>query len=488
MQINWRIPAIKNWILIVFCCWAFSGHGSVITWTNVAGGNWSNPQNWNPNQVPSTNDVALITTGGTYTVVVDPYSVSVSNLTVGAGAATAGVQTLLSTNLPDNYHYYVTVQININGQLLVTNGGAIFLTGSPYPYLYFGPSKTLSAGNVLVDQGGNLTCSNLLVEGDMQIQNGGVLNFYYSSVGAQYIVSTVSNATVINGGIVNASQGVQEEGTDAYYELATFNGPLILTNGGTLNVIDAVTCNAPLAIDSGGIVNIGPARVLVAYEIVTNSGTINLTNGTFWLIGYATTTIGEPEFFYELGNLYNLAGGLINLQGQSAIRGADDWYSPYPQTNGFWGTVINAGVIVASGTNTINTTFLDNSDGTITNFSGQLDLSLLPPTPSTTFDGEFFCEEGATMNLKNVYSVSNLVGAPNLLFSATPIVSDGLIFKGGGGTAWGTYVVLQSTNPRAPLPSWTPIATNAFDGEGGFVFTNVPVAGSPGNFFIFKEH
>ena len=88
----------------------------------------------------------------------------------------------------------------------------------------------------------------------------------------------------------------------------------------------------------------------------------------------------------------------------------------------------------------------------------------------------------------NLNGVTNLAGSPNLLLSTSPVVSNGLIFRGGGGTAWGTYVVLQSTNPTIPFSNWTPIATNIFDGEGGFVFTNVPVAGSPGDFFIFKEH
>ena len=469
---------MKNWMWIIFCCSALSGHSGVITWTNVAGGNWSNPQNWNPNQVPTTNDVALITNGGTYTVVVDTNNLSVSNLTVGAGIASMGEQTLLSTNLQFN----VFLQMNINGQLLVTNGGALYLSVGG---IHYSGREILSASSVLVDHGGNLTCSNVLVDADMQIQNGGVLNFYYSSVGYE---STGSNVTVINGGIINAVEGLEVSGNYGfgYTYAATFDGPLTVAGGGVLNVIDTVYINAPVTIDFDGVLNISSGAELGIFDSVTNAGTINLTNSEILMIGYSATFIGDPRGLFPLGAMNNLPGGLINLQGQCSIYGAD--YASYyggVQTNDFFGTLTNSGVIIASGTNSIDTAVLDNSDGMITNFSGQLTLSTLPTTVSNTYIGEFYCEEGATMNLNGM---PILIGAPNLRFSATPVVSNGLIFRGGGGTAWGTYVVLQSTNPTIPFSNWTPIATNAFDSQGGFVYTNVPVTGSPGDFFIFKEH
>src|SRR5437899_1377385 len=41
---------------------------AVITWTNTAGGNWNVPANWNPNQVPGSNDTANVTVAGTYAI------------------------------------------------------------------------------------------------------------------------------------------------------------------------------------------------------------------------------------------------------------------------------------------------------------------------------------------------------------------------------------------------------------------------------------
>ena len=40
------------------------------------------------------------------------------------------------------------------------------------------------------------------------------------------------------------------------------------------------------------------------------------------------------------------------------------------------------------------------------------------------------------------------------------------------GPALGNYYVLTSTNVGAPLANWLRLATNQFDGVGGFIFTN----------------
>src|ERR1043165_1485090 len=63
-----------------------------ITWTNAAGGNWSNPANWNSGAgpVPGSGDNALITTDGTYTVTLD-VNATVASLTLGGST---GTQTL----------------------------------------------------------------------------------------------------------------------------------------------------------------------------------------------------------------------------------------------------------------------------------------------------------------------------------------------------------------------------------------------------------
>ena len=55
-------------IIITLCLATLSAPAAVIQWTNTSNGNWSVAANWHPNQVPSTNDTAVITNAGTYTV------------------------------------------------------------------------------------------------------------------------------------------------------------------------------------------------------------------------------------------------------------------------------------------------------------------------------------------------------------------------------------------------------------------------------------
>ena len=73
---------------------AFTGalHAVELVWTNASGGNWDSAANWDPNQVPTLADTAIITNAGSFTVTADT-SVSVGNLVIGDGN-TNGAPTL----------------------------------------------------------------------------------------------------------------------------------------------------------------------------------------------------------------------------------------------------------------------------------------------------------------------------------------------------------------------------------------------------------
>jgi Flp pilus assembly protein TadG len=87
-----------------------SARAADITWTNTAGGNWNAAANWSPNQVPGSNDHALTTADGTYTVTVNT-AVTIAQLTLGA---TSGTQTLAN---------------NTSGALTLTGTGQVLASG-----------------------------------------------------------------------------------------------------------------------------------------------------------------------------------------------------------------------------------------------------------------------------------------------------------------------------------------------------------------------
>ena len=72
---------------------------------------------------------------------------------------------------------------------------------------------------------------------------------------------------------------------------------------------------------------------------------------------------------------------------------------------------------------------------------------------------------------------------------ATPGVSGtDVLLSGSGGAPGESYRIFASTNVNAPLINWIPIATNSFDGSGGFSFTvtNALNSGTPQQFFLLS--
>jgi len=100
-----RTLAIISLFLAAIC----HARAATVVWTNTAGGNWNNTNNWSPNTVPASGDTVLITNAGTYTVTLNA-AATLAGLTVGG---TNGTQTL--TN---------------NGFTLTLNGDSFFETNS----------------------------------------------------------------------------------------------------------------------------------------------------------------------------------------------------------------------------------------------------------------------------------------------------------------------------------------------------------------------
>ena len=206
-------------------------HCATITWNNPAGGNWSVAANWSPNQVPTNTDTALITTPGTYTVNLDVPGV-VTNLTLGAGGGTAGVQTFVVTNL-----------LTVSSLVSVTNGGVLNSSG-------------INAG----------------FSGAMTIANGGVLNL---AAGYNNFTFTANPLIATNGGVINAggSPIYGGYGGTEYYYGSTINGTVSVANGGVFDINGAI---GPATVANGGLMTAaGSAGALT----VAQGGVLNIING-----------------------------------------------------------------------------------------------------------------------------------------------------------------------------------------------------------------
>jgi len=388
--------------LITIALGSLLAHSATITWVNTAGGNWSDAANWSPNQVPTNTDTALITTPGTYTVNLDVPGV-VTNLTLGAGGGAAGEQTLVASNM-----------LTVYSLALVTGGGMLN-----------------SSGN------------NAGFSGAMTIANGGVLNL---AAGYDNFTFTANPLIATNGGVVNAGGSPIDGGYGGteYYFGSTINGTVGVASGGVLNSLGA-SFAAGLTVAQGGEVNVNSLGMVIKKPL-TNSGTINLTDGQLGNYNYDYVS-GSAN-----GELVNLPGGLINLQGSTVIGGG--------------GIVVNQGVIVQSaGTNTISTPGMDKGLGTVTNLSGVMTLSLF----QTNLTGTYFAAAGATIQFVGA-DIANANSAAQLTLG-TPLVLAG----GGQYQLTSGYLYLPANVPTnlELLGDTVELGSNF---QGGAI-TNLSVAG-----------
>jgi len=76
---------------------------------------------------------------------------------------------------------------------------------------------------------------------------------------------------------------------------------------------------------------------------------------------------------------------------------------------------------------------------------------------------------------------------PPLAIGSVSVNGGNLVFSGTGGTAGTNYYVLVSTNLELPFNLWMVIATNSFDNQGNFIFTNSIDPAQAGLFYLLKS-
>jgi hypothetical protein len=108
-------------------------------------------------------------------------------------------------------------------------------------------------------------------------------------------------------------------------------------------------------------------------------------------------------------------------------------------------------------------------------------ISNLQPTNSGTYTVIVTNIAGSATSSNAVLTITS----PNFVILAE---SDGnnLVMSGTGGATNGIYFVLSTSDLSTPLDLWTPIATNTFDNQGHFIFTNSMPTNSAQMFYLLK--
>ena len=332
-------------------------------WTNASGGSWLVPQNWDPNLVPTgLTDTAVITNSGTYTVTLGS-DLAIANITLGA-ADGVGTQTLSwSGGMLSDCSVTIAANgvLNLNGpgdkslrRCRVNNAGTI---------TWAGVGQLIGA----VDGYGQSVLITNLAGGLVDIQTDA--NIGYSDPGygiAAYVFHNAgtlrksaspgtngfdSHLACINLGTVELQQGGLQfpNGFNSGGTFSLATNTVVNLDGGTFtfDASSVKTGAGQLLVDAGDVALngtvpglnwtggrlVGSSFTVAAGAELAISGSANkvllrstLSNaGTVTLSG-SGQLIGTVDGFSQSVLITNLAGGLFDIQNDSAVGFSDPGY------------------------------------------------------------------------------------------------------------------------------------------------------------------
>ena len=269
------------------------------SWTNAAGGAWSNPGNWSSG-VPTPTSQVCITLAGTYAVEITAAdgTETVAGFAIGGAS---GTQTL---------QIDATAQLIVNGISENQANGAISNQGT-----FLVPS------NQTFNQGQGTTSGNAIT-----ISNA-FLNFTSGIGGASsFLITNVGNS-VLSGSLT------MTESVELSSATVTWNGPF--TNAGTISAAGTSALSV-----TGGVSNLGLIRAEAGSSgLLQLSGTfLNLAGGAGGIVDNGAVTF---------------SGSLANT-GSIVVGGGATFTNNGVVSNSVGGSIANSGDFIVTSNNTFN--------------------------------------------------------------------------------------------------------------------------------------
>jgi alpha-tubulin suppressor-like RCC1 family protein len=333
---------------------------SEVSWIDPAGGTWSDGVNWSSGSPPTATDVAVVTLGGTFTVVVD-VDVEVAGLTLGA---TAGAQTVEA----------VGRTLTVDGPLVIGVTGTLALDNSSAA----GTGSAVNAGAIELDDSSIEMA--LLNQGDLDVRGLSSVDDLSTSALSAIDVRIIT----VESSILDVLAPFTNTGT---IQLATDIGP----SGGVVGLrVVGSFINAPAGSVSAGedaaaflradaIDNRGDFTTSALEFIMSdvdasysNTGTVTVADGAFAVGLFGTNS------FTNTGTIV-LGGGSLSVSGQGSFVNSGLIRTVYPQalslagvslTNQSGGTLAGDGVIALVAATATNLGIISpgQSPGTLTVF------------------------------------------------------------------------------------------------------------------------
>jgi autotransporter-associated beta strand protein len=399
-------------------------------------------------------------------------------------------------------------------------GGAASLStgGNPFSLTKVGGNQVNLAQLATVDpaladiniQGGTLEFSGLTPNmGDPARTNnvsaGGTVSFANGTV-------SWNKYFLLNGDGATTTVNVGTGGNAELIGPVELHGDCVFNIGGTLMTISSVITG-----DGGLIKNGGSPLILTNANTYTGdtqintaalrlSGIASIANSSNVIIaaGATLTVTGRVDSTFTVVSGQSLKGngtvsGIVVANAGSTISPGVDGVGALTVSNAV--TLSGTTITELDPVNGTNDVLRSNSS---IHYGGTLNLVNLggPLTNGSTFKlfyassypGAFATINPATPGPGQTWDISALgtSGTIKVGFGSVPrfggvsLTGTNLVMRGSNGIPSGTYYVLASANVALPLANWTSIATNAFDANGNFVFTNAVKASIPKQFYLLK--
>jgi hypothetical protein len=285
---------------------------ATIVWTGAAGdGNFNNPANWSPQQVP----------GATDTVTISPSAataISVANDAVGSLTTNANVTLTVQNNTGFTFGNgagnasfsnggtlvlestgYGTDLVVDAAKLTLNGGGTVMLSDNANNFIVgSAAADTLDNVNNLIEGAGHLGNGTLtFVNGAAGVVNADDVNALFLNTGAKaatnsgLLEATGSGGLVLNSVVNNGGTGrISAEGGDVYLQGGTIAGGTITSSGGAAVIENGggTLDGTAHAVTNNGSVVVGNNTSLGLLGSLVNNGTLLLAsngNGTDLVIG-----------------------------------------------------------------------------------------------------------------------------------------------------------------------------------------------------------
>jgi autotransporter-associated beta strand protein len=235
---------------------------------------------------------------------------------------------------------------------------------------------------------------------------------------------------------------------------------LIINAGATLTVTGMVSSTFPLinthTLMGNGVIN---------GALIANAGST---------ISPAVTPASSPVGILTVSNSIVLHGTTI-MQLDPA-NGTNDVLKSGLSSITFGGTLILTNISTPAAGNSFKLFSALNSSSYLGSFTG----GIVPATP-----GPGLAWDTSALNTSGTIKVASTVTTP-VKIGSIAITGGNVVLSGSNGVPNNHYIVTTSTNIAVKFSNWTPIATNTFDANGKFSFTNSLTPPVPQQFYLLQ--